>query len=65
MFSDIFGLCLYWVSIVRAVNKKKLFVTTITKPPEVIVYKFFVSVSVSFSCSKGQEVRAYLDIILN
>ena len=46
---------------------KDLFLTTITKPPEVIVNKFSVSVSVSFflfSCSKGQAVRAcYLDTI--
>ena len=42
---------------------KELFSTTITKPPEVIVNKFFfVSVSVSFfffSCSKGQAVGVY------
>ena len=42
--------------------------TTITKPPEVVVDEFcFVSVSVSFfllPCSKGQVLRAYLDTIL-
>ena len=47
------------------VNERVIF-STITKPPEVIVYGFSVSVSVSFlffSHNKGQEVRAYLDII--
>ena len=42
---------------------KELFLTAITKPPEVIVN---VSVSVSFfvfPCSKGHFVRAYLDTI--
>ena len=43
---------------------KDVFLTTIRKPSEVLVNKFFfVSVSVSFfffPCSKGQAVRAYL-----
>ena len=44
---------------------KKLFLTTITQPPEVIVNKFFVSVSFFFfPFSKGQVVRAYQDTIL-
>ena len=38
---------------------KKLFLTTIPKPPEIIVNKFFFSVSVSFFlflCSKGHLI---------
>ena len=45
---------------------KELFLTAITKPPEVIVRIFSFPVSVPFflfPCSKGQEVRAYLDTI--
>ena len=46
-------------------SMKELFVTTIPKPPEVIVNKFFC-VDVSFflfSCSKGQAVGVYVDTI--
>ena len=42
---------------------KNLFLTAITKPPEI---HFSVSVSVSFfvfPCSKGHLIRAYLDTI--
>ena len=40
---------------------KELFLTTITKPTEVIVNKFFyLCVCFLFPCSKGQAVRAYL-----
>ena len=39
---------------------KELFLTTITKPPEVIVNKFFCLCFFLFPCNKGQTVRAYL-----
>ena len=42
---------------------KELFLTTITKPPEVIVNKFFCLYVCLFSCSRDQVVRAYLDTI--
>ena len=45
---------------------KVLVLATNTKPPEVIVNKFSMSVSISFFlflCSKGQVVRAYLETI--
>ena len=44
---------------------KELFLTKITKPPEVIVNKFLFLCVCSFflfPCSKGQAVRAYLDM---
>ena len=47
-------------------SMKELFLSTIRKPPEVLLNKIFVSVSVSFflfPCSKGQAVRAYLNTI--
>ena len=46
------------------VNERVILLTTITKPPKVIVNKFSVSVSFFlFPYSKGQAVRAYLDTI--
>ena len=55
----------YTIDSTVELSMKKLFLTTITQPPEVIVNKFFVSVSFFFfPFSKGQVVRAYQDTIL-